>query len=413
MIIGLVGAHLGHSYSKEVHELLRKCKYDLMEIKEEEFDQFIKTKEYDGLNITIPYKQRVIPFLDFVSENAKRIGAVNTIVNKNGNLYGYNTDYYGIEYTFSKYNIVIKNKTCVILGTGGTSKTLKTILEDLGAKKIYFVSRIKVENNDNIIDYNDLKEIQDVNLIINSTPVGMYPNFKSSLVDLSVHKNLDAVFDVIFNPLRSGLILEAEKLGIRAYSGMSMLVGQAIVSNELFYNDKLDIGLRDRITDELINKVRNIVFIGMPASGKSSIANYLAKDLRKKVVDIDSEIERKTGMKIKEIFENYGEEYFRNIEHNIISSASLLKSVIISTGGGAVLDPENILNLKANGIVIYLTRDIEKMVIDDKRPLSKTKEDLNKLFLARKDLYMNAADLVIENNDEIKNTIEKIKEKLQ
>lgn len=409
--IGLIGLHLGHSYSKIVHEAIRDCNYEMLEMTEEEVDAFLKAKNFDGLNVTIPYKQFVIPYLDEINECASSIGAVNTIVKRDGKLIGYNTDYYGLEYTFNKHHIAIKDKVCAILGTGGTSKTGTAVLNDLGAKKIYYVSRNKHENDD-ILTYDELKDHPEINVILNATPSGMFPNFGKSLVDFSYHKNMDAVVDVIFNPLRTGLLLEAADNGIKAYNGLDMLVEQAIISNELFYGDSLDHRVRDKVIKMLSLETHNIILIGMPASGKSVIGRKLSTLSGREFIDTDELIEKKTNMKISDIFSTFGEEYFRNIENEVVKEISLKKKLIISTGGGIIKNPTNMDLLRANGVIVFLRRPAEKIIINDDRPLLKSKKDFEDLYKERYPLYMKYHDVLLDNNKTIEDAVLKIKEKL-
>ncbi len=407
MKLGLIGGKLGHSYSKIIHEELRNEPYELWPLNEDDFHKFMDKKDFDGINVTIPYKQKVIPYLDTISESAKKIGAVNTIVNDNGKLYGYNTDYDGFLYLIKKHNIEVKGKTVCILGTGGTSKTAKCVLEDLQAKIVYKAT-IEDLDEENLLTYEELALHNEIEIFVNTTPVGMYPNLGKLIIDLDCYKNVEAIIDVVYNPIRTQLILEAEKRKIKAVSGLEMLVTQAKVASEIFFhNSPINNDEITRIYQKLKTEVLNIVLIGMPGSGKSTIASQLQKVLHSNGIDMDvlecdKIIEEKAKMTIPEIFKKYGEQYFRDLEENVIKEVSLEKQKIISSGGGVILRQNNINNLKGNGIIIWIDRSIDKIIVDEEsRPLTKNKEDLEKRYQERKDLYKQYADIVIKNDDNI------------
>lgn len=407
---GLIGGNLSHSYSKMIHRSLSNIRYELISLSEDQFNKFMIKKFFKGINVTIPYKQKVIPFLDEIDDKAKRIGAVNTVINHDGYLKGYNTDYDGFKYLLTINKINIKNKKCVILGTGGTSKTVKCVLEDLGASSIIKLSR---NNTSEGLNYKDVNEGIEANVIINTTPVGMYPNINQSAIDLNKFNNVEAVVDVIYNPFRTKLILDAIKLDIKAVGGLEMLIYQAKVANEIFLNRKYSDEVVDNIYKKIMLRKRNIVLIGLPGSGKTTIGKYLARRIKKPIIDIDKIISKNEDKNIHEIFNNFGEKYFRNLENEIIKQISLKSGLIISTGGGVVKNQENMDLLRANGFVIFLNRDIDKIILrEGKRPLIKSNNDLIKIKEERYKLYSVNADIVIKNNFTIEKAVRILKSKI-
>lgn len=403
---GLIGKTLAHSFSKKIHEKLGKYKYNYIELNEDELDKFMIKKNFTGINVTIPYKERVVKYLNKLDDVVKRIGAVNTIVNNNGMLIGYNTDYFGFKYLLLNNNIVVKEKFAVILGTGGTSKTVSYVLKDLGVGRIIYVSRNP--SKDNEIGYEDLSLAKNAQVLINTTPIGMYPNTHALPCDLDLFPNLETVVDVVFNPIQTALIVEAKHRGIQSVGGLSMLVAQAIYSCELFTNTKIDKKSVQNISSQLLKDESNIVFIGMPYAGKTTIGKRVAAILKKDFVDIDQVISTRENMSIPDIFSSKGEAYFRALEKEIIAEYSSKHSLVIATGGGAVLDNDNIKALRQNGFIIFLNRPVELMHPDQNRPLVKQKEDLEKLEKERINLYKNACDVEIKNDTSVKVLLERI-----
>lgn len=408
MEYGLIGEKLGHSFSKIVHSYLADYNYDLKEIKKEDLDAFMQRADFKAINVTIPYKEDVIPYLDFIDEKAQKIGAVNTVVNKDGKLFGYNTDYFGLKALIEFSGVEIKDKKVLILGSGGTSKTAYAVVCDMGAKEVLKVTRSQRKD---YISYGDAQNLHnDADVIINATPCGMYPNVGVSPIDIGGFEKLSGVIDAIYNPLCSKLVLEARKRGITAMGGLYMLVSQAVFGVERF----LDISVCSEKTKEVYYKVlrekSNIVLVGMPSCGKTTIGKELSKILKKDFLDTDCEIVKKAGMPIPRIFEKFGEEYFRRLESEVIFEASMLNNKIISTGGGAVLNPNNTDNLKGNGIIFFIDRPIEMLTATDDRPLSSNIEDLEKRYKERYNIYLSCADAVIKNDCELENAVEKIKE---
>lgn len=407
MKYGLVGKSLGHSYSKLIHEQLDSKPYDLASLDEAQLDHLLKTKNFIGINITIPYKETVIKYLDEIDEVAKEIGAINVITNNNGKLKGYNTDYYGLKKLFISSSIEVKDKHCFILGSGGTKNTAKKVLNDLGAKSITVVSRTKSENT---ITYDEFYKLDNVEIIVNTTPIGMYPNIEGEIISLDNFNNLEGVIDVVYNPYTTRLVTRAKLKGIKAIGGLKMLVEQGIKASELFTSSTYSLEKYNEVYSSLYSSRRNIVLIGLPMSGKTTIGQELAKSLNKNFVDLDEEIEKVANMSISTIFSTYGEEYFRNLEKEITLKYSKETNLVISTGGGIIKNEENMLNLMSNGLIVYLTRDEDKLVYSDSRPLTKNKEEYLKLKEQRDPLYKKYASYTIDNSSNVEECVNKIKE---
>ena len=389
---GCIGKKLTHSFSKEIHAKLADYEYELIELNEDELKNFFDEKDFNAINVTIPYKQAVIPFLDSLSDVAKRIGAVNTIVNRDGRLYGYNTDYYGMKALAEKTGIEIKDKKVLILGTGGTSKTARVLMQDMGAAEIITVSRKKT---DEFITYDEaVKEHFDADVIINTTPSGMYPDCDSEPIDISVFGKLEGVLDAVYNPLCTNLVMKAKKRGIKAECGLYMLVMQAVVAVEKFLDTEIPKTSADGVFASVYSSKENIVLTGMPGSGKSTVGKLLNID-GFSFVDTDEEIEKRCGCSIKELINSRGEKYFRDLETEVIKDISSKASQIISTGGGAVLRRENVDYLKRNGKIFFVNADLDRLLPTDSRPLSDTSEKLKKLYDERKDIYNSTADAVV------------------
>ena len=389
---GCIGKKLTHSFSKEIHAKLADYAYELIELNEDELAPFFEKKEFAAINVTIPYKQAVIPFLDCVSTIAERIGAVNTIVNKNGKLYGYNTDYYGMKALIERAGIDLADKKVLVLGTGGTSKTARIVAADLGASQILTVSRQKTTED---ITYEEAVRMHvDTDVIINTTPSGMYPDCDSQPIDLSSFTQLSGVIDVVYNPLRTNLVSEAKQRGIKAEGGLYMLVMQAIVAVERFLDTTIEKAVADQVFASIYATKENIVLIGMPGSGKSTVGKQLNID-GFVFIDTDAEIERRCGCSIKELIEQKGETYFRDLETEVIRDASSGNCRIISTGGGAILREENIRCLKRNGKIFFLNAAVSRLQATDDRPLSDTSEKLKKLYAERIGIYKETSDVMV------------------
>ena len=398
MDYGLIGEKLPHSFSKEIHEKLGYYQYSLNEIKREELREFILQKNYKAINVTIPYKQDVIPLLDEIDPDAQAIGAVNTIVNRDGVLYGYNTDFGGMKALIERAGVIIKYKKVLILGTGGTSLTARAVCDRMGAKEILRVSRREIE--DAITYEQAYADHSDADVIINATPCGMFPKIFDCPVELDRFPDLSGVIDVIYNPLNTSLILDAKQRGIDAEGGLYMLVAQAILAAEKFLDKELDvIELTNRIYDKLYFEKRNIVLSGMPASGKSTVGKIAAKQLGREFLDTDRLIVEREG-DIPTIFKEKGEKYFRDLESEVIREVSALSGKVISLGGGAVMRPENVTALRHNGAIFFIDRSPEYLIPTGDRPLADKKDKIMRLYKKRIDTYLSTADYIIDGDCE-------------
>ncbi len=391
MDYGLIGKSLPHSFSPLIHKSLWGADYSLCELSEKGVSDFFESRDFKGVNVTIPYKKTAFDMCDVLSENAKNIGSVNTVINKNGILYGYNTDFQGLLYSLKRSGISLENKKVVILGSGATSKTAYAAAEYLNAASVSVVSR------NGILNYRNVYELTDTEIIINTTPVGMYPDNDRCLVDLSKFKKLKGVMDVVYNPLRTRLISDAKNLGLKTADGLSMLAAQGVYAAKLFTgNDFTEDDIEKQI-GLLYDICENIVLIGMPGCGKTSVGSLIAKKTGRRFYDIDAEIEKREGKTVPEIFKENGEEYFRNIEAQTVRDVSKNTGCVIATGGGCVLNPENILRLKQNGRVFLIERDISLLPLTG-RPLSKDFFALKDMENKRLPLYRGAADEIVKNN---------------
>ena len=406
MKYGLIGKTLVHSYSKEIHESLGKYEYNLYSLTPEEMPDFVKAHAFGGLNVTIPYKKDVIPLCDEVSELASCIGAVNTLYKKNGRLTGHNTDYEGFLYNAQRSGISFDGRTVLILGTGGTSLMARKAASDQGASKIYIASRSAKTSDPGStliaqLTYDELPRIADtVEIIVNTTPVGTFPNNMQSIITLSDYPKCEAVIDVIYNPFRTKLLLEAEKLGLKTANGLPMLVAQATAAAGYFLGTPgAFTGENERIITAMQKQMRNIVLIGMPGCGKSTIGEHISSLTGKELVDMDEEIIRRAGMTIPEIFDRYGEKHFRDIESEVASDLGRQRGLVIATGGGAVLRPKNVDALRQNAFVIHISRPVSSLPTDG-RPLSKDLNTLMDMEKARMPLYEAASDMTFDNSAE-------------
>lgn len=411
MQFGLIGEKLGHSYSKEIHNLIADYGYELREVKREELGAFMTERAFSGINVTIPYKKSVMDYLDVISDDARKIGAVNTVVNRGGKLYGYNTDFYGLKALLIHNGVSVRNKKVLILGSGGTSDTAYNVVTGLNAKEAIKVSRTK---KDGFVTYDEAARLHsDADVIINATPVGMYPDDDGVPVNIGIFPSLSAVIDAIYHPLRTNLVSDAEKRGIKACGGLYMLVAQAVYAAALFENKKPDENLIDDVYGKILNDKRNIVLIGMPSSGKTTIGKALAARIGKRFADTDELIVGTTGKSIPEIFEKEGEKVFREIEKKVICDIAVNDGTVIATGGGVILDEKNVLALKRNGVIVYLDRKIDNLIATDSRPLSSNVDDLKKLYAKRKPLYEKYAEITIDDNDDVATVVRRAEEALK
>ncbi|MBQ9734703.1 MAG: hypothetical protein IJV95_02470 [Clostridia bacterium] len=402
---GLIGRTLKHSYSKKIHALLGDYVYDLIELEPESVADFAKNGGYTGYNVTIPYKKDIMPCLDVIDDSAKKIGAVNTVVFRDGVKTGYNTDFDGMRYMFSRAGIELLGKKVLILGSGGTSNTSVAVAKYLGARKVIVVSR-SGENN-----YENLDRHFDADVIINTTPVGMYPNNYQSPIDLAPFKNLSGVADAIYNPDTTYLTCQAKLMGVRYTNGLPMLVAQAKFAMEHFFNKKVSDDVIEKVLSTLSKETLNVVLVGMPGSGKSTVGKAVADALNREFIDTDQEIVNRDGRDIPTIFKESGEDYFRALEKQVLKDVGKLTGKVIATGGGVIKDKENYFPLKSNGKIFWIKRDIESLVTDG-RPLSKDLETVKKLFEERKDKYAAFADFVIDNDKDLVSAVEGVIEKL-
>ena len=397
---GLLGEHLPHSFSPQIHLALGNHDYNLFEVAPENLEAFMKEHKFKGINVTIPYKKAVIPYLDVVSPEAQKIGAVNTITVRDGKLYGDNTDYFGFVYMLEKSGISIKGKKTVVLGGGGASATVQAVLHDFGAKEVIVVD-LNTENN-----YKNLYLHYDGEIIVNTTPVGMYPNNLKSLVNLDDFKNLSGVLDVVYNPLKTKLILDAEERNIPCSAGLSMLVAQAKKAHEVFFDTKIETSVCEKIENILKKQMCNIVLIGMAGCGKSTIGKVLAEKLNKELVDTDQMIENVENMPIPEIIGKFGEVHFRNCENAAVILAGREKECIIATGGGVVTRVENYNPLKQNGIIVFINRDADLLPTNG-RPLSQM-HGVKALYEKRMPLYRQFADVEVDGNGTVEEVADRI-----
>lgn len=390
-IYGLLGRKLGHSYSVPIHRELGNEHYRLIELEPEALSKFFLRDDIGGLNVTIPYKREVIKYCDVLSPKAKSIGSVNTIVRKaDGRLYGYNTDAYGFEFAAELSGIDFKNKKTVILGSGGASLAVSSVVRRLGASELVVISR-EGENN-----YNNLNRHADADIVVNATPVGMYPDAGKSPVDLRIFRKCQGVLDLIFNPLRTEFLMQAKELGIPNINGLSMLVAQAKAAEELFFSAGIDDAEIFRIYHKLRRDKENIVLIGMPGCGKSTVGDALSELSGRELIDVDLEVEKITGLTVSDIFAKHGEAEFRRLEREAIATAGQKNGKIIAVGGGAVLDENNYRPLRQNGRIYYLERALE-LLSRTGRPLS-ANADLDEMYKNRLPSYMRFKDVSVKND---------------
>ena len=391
MEYGLIGEKLGHSFSREIHQRLGGYDYRLQELTPAQLPAFLEKRDFRGINVTIPYKQTVIPLLDEVDPNAAAIGAVNTIVNRRGRLCGYNTDYDGMAALARHAGLTLKNKNVLILGTGGTSRTAMTVAADLGAAEIRRVSRT---GRGDAITYEQAADLP-VQVLINTTPCGMYPGCDGQPMDLSRFGWLEGVLDAVYNPLRTRLVLQARDNGARGQGGLYMLVAQAAAACRLFLDRPLPDGALDSVYRAIHGQKQNIVLTGMPGSGKSTVGRVLARQLGRELVDTDTEIIRLAKKPIPEIFAQRGERGFRDLESQVIQEVSRRTGLVIATGGGAILREENVRSLRQNGRIYFLDRPAEDILPTDDRPLARDMEAVRQRYAERYPRYTSTADAAV------------------
>lgn len=405
-MIGLIGEKLTHSFSKMIHEQICDYTYDLIELDADEFTEFMNKKSFQAINVTIPYKEKVIPFCDELTLQAQKIGAVNAIKNVNGKLIGTNTDYFGLRNMIENNHIQIKDKIVAICGTGGTSKTASIVCQDMQAKEVLIIGRNKTD----VLSYQEMKDRQDIEVIINTTSVGMYPHNEEQIVDLNDFKHCESVIDVVYNPLTTSLCQQARSLGKKGLNGLEMLVGQAVEAATFFTDQAFDANVIQTLTQQIRKDLMNIVLIGMPSCGKSTLAIALQSHLNKTAIDIDEKIEEEANMSIPDIFAYKGEPAFRALETKTTLEISKSNRMIIACGGGVVLNEENMKALSLNGLIFYVDRDLHLLTTGGHRPLSKSMEALHKMKNERLPLYLKYSDYQVTNRS-IKEAIKQIEEK--
>lgn len=399
MEYGLIGAKLGHSYSKVIHEMICDYNYDLCPLPtEQEAHDFMKRRDFKAINVTIPYKQLVIPYCDYVDPKAMSIHAVNTVVNRDGRLYGYNTDYAGFAYLMESHGIRVQGKTVLILGTGGTSNTTAAVCVDMGAEKIYKATRridpAKAAEQD-LLTYAQALEHKEIQIIINTTPLGTYPNVGQAAIDPAGFPALEAVLDVVYNPFKTEIVLRAEELGIPAFSGFEMLVAQAVFAAEHFLSKPINHAEIGRVHAILKKDISNVSIVGMPSAGKRSIGLRLAKKLGKRFVDTDAVVEQRAGKTIPEIMEEDGVPAFRKLEARVIADVSKENRQLICTGGGSLETPGTARLLHQNGPILFIDRPLDELTVGGNYPLSTSRERLAEMEKERRPRYVEAADETI------------------
>ena len=389
MKTGLLGRKLGHSYSPQIHAYLGDYPYELFEREPEDVADFLINGDFTAINVTIPYKKTVMPYCT-LTETAKYMGSVNTIVRQpDGTLLGHNTDYFGFTSMMKKSGLEVAGKKCLVLGSGGASVTAVAVLKELGAK-VVVISRSGADN------YENLDRHADAAIICNCTPVGMYPHNGVSPLNIDLFPRLEGVLDMIYNPARTQLLMDAADRGLITENGLWMLVSQAKEAAEWFLNEKLPDSRIQFVYDKMRQQMENIILIGMPGCGKSTIGRLLAEKLGKTFVDADEELVKTYGTDIPNIFATEGEAGFRAKETAVLEKLGKKAGLVIATGGGCVTRSENYAFLHQNGTLFWLQRDLDKLPAHG-RPLSQITK-MEDMYRHRKPLYESFADHMIDNN---------------
>lgn len=423
MNYGLIGEHLSHSFSKEIHEMCADYTYEIRELTPEAVPAFMQNPEFSAINVTIPYKQTVMPYLYDIHEHARMIGAVNTVVNKDGKLYGYNTDFYGMTALIRRIGVSLKDKKVLVLGTGGAAHTAIAVAKAQGASDVLTVERWAT---DDYISYEmAYTDHSDAGVIINCTPCGMYPypdggpNIVGTPIDVSKFPNLSGVVDAVYNPLRTNLVQDALDRGIPAEGGLYMLVAQAVMACRIFlgrveeaFSDELSMDKEtERIYKKIASDKENIVLTGMPGSGKSTVGKALAEALGRPFVDTDAVIVERAGKPITAIFSELGEAGFRDLETQAVKDmANTHTGAIIATGGGAILRDENIRALRRTGRIYFINRSLENLIPTADRPIASTVEAIQRRFEERYDRYLATCDVEVKTDEVVEHTVSTVRE---
>lgn len=408
MQYGLIGERLGHSFSKIVHGYLAEYEYELCELPREDVDAFLCKREFCAINVTIPYKETVIPYLSYIDPHAEEIGAVNTIVNRDGRLYGYNTDFYGMKSLIERMELDFCGKKVAILGTGGTSRTAMAVAKALGAAEYFRVSRTA---KGGAIDYESLyRDHADTDFIINTTPAGMYPNIDDAPIDLEKFSAISGVIDAIYNPLRPKLLTKAREMGIPAEGGLYMLVAQAVRAAEIFLDRSYPTDTCEVIYRRILRQKENIVLIGMPGCGKSTVGKLLAEKLSREIYDMDTCIVQTAGKEITDIFSAVGESGFRDLETRVLKEQlARMGGIVLATGGGAILRDENVAALRQNGRLYFLDRPLCDLLPTADRPTASSTEAIRRRYEERYFRYCSVADVRIPVDASPEEIAEKIR----
>lgn len=396
---------MSHSYSCDIHNG-RGFSYELKELPLDALAEFFSAKEYDGFNVTIPYKKNAAALVDFLSEEAEKTGNVNTVKRVGDNLYGYNTDINGVYYMLKRKRVTFKDKKVVICGTGGAAQTVRYCAENGGAKSVVNVSRSGEINYGNCYD-----KANDAQILFNATPVGTYPDTEESPVMLANFRRLEAAFDLVYNPFRTAFLQQAEKIGLVCSNGLPMLAEQALAAEDIWSGGVHGEEDTERVIAKLLKERRNIVLFGMPSAGKTTVGKLTAQALGKRFIDTDAEIERLTGKAPSQIITEKGEAEFRKTESSVIREIAKGNGTVIAVGGGAVIKEENVAALKQNGLMFRIDRALSSLSVKN-RPLSQGK-GINALYEERKDYYRKATDETVNNDGLIENTVKEIVKKYE
>ncbi len=406
MEYGLIGAQLKHSFSKQIHEQLADYQYELWPLDETKFHCFMKERSFQAINVTIPYKQKVLPYLDDMDDKAKQIGAVNTIRKKDGQLYGTNTDYDGFLYTLHRHHITVKDQKVLVLGDGGAAQAIKAVLRDEGCRELISVRR---SPSPHTITYEQArKEHTDVQIIVNTSPCGMYPNLTDMPCDLNDFPHVSAYVDIIYNPIDTKTCIQAKYMGIPYVGGLEMLVAQAKYAVEFFTDRSLSDACIDSIYHQILQSKRNLVLIGMPSCGKTTIGRSLAQAMGRELIDLDAEIVKQSNRSIKQIILEDGEAVFRQLEQQVALRFAAKQGVIIACGGGIVKNKDNMMHLAMNGVCVYIKRDLDQLLVDEERPLSSDRHAIATLYEERKELYEAYSDFTVTNDTDIESITQAI-----